>query len=78
MVISIVNDNSVDPDQTPHFAASDLGLHCLPMPLLWDAGHKWVNRVRKKKYFRSISYCLQNYISYNGVWRIHCRFRRFC
>ena len=22
--------NSVDPDQTPHNAASDLGLHCLP------------------------------------------------
>ena len=23
--------NSVDPDQTPHFAASDLCLHCLPL-----------------------------------------------
>ena len=23
--------NSVDPDQTPHFAASELGLHCLHM-----------------------------------------------
>ena len=23
--------NSGDPDQTPHYAASDLGLHCLPM-----------------------------------------------
>ena len=23
--------NSGDPDQTPHTAASDLGLHCLPM-----------------------------------------------
>ena len=22
--------NSVDPDQMPHFAASDQGLHCLP------------------------------------------------
>ena len=22
---------------------SDLGLHCLPMSLLWDARHKWVN-----------------------------------
>ena len=22
--------NSEDPDQTPHSAASDLGLHCLP------------------------------------------------
>ena len=24
---------SVDPDQTPHYVASDLGLHCLPMTL---------------------------------------------
>ena len=27
------NENRVDPDQTPHFAASNLGLHSLPMPL---------------------------------------------
>ena len=26
--------NNVDPDQTPHYVASDLGLHCLPMTLL--------------------------------------------
>ena len=26
--------NSGDPDQTPHSAASDLGLHRLPSPLL--------------------------------------------
>ena len=26
--------NSGDPDQTPRSAASDLGLHCLPMTLL--------------------------------------------
>ena len=25
--------NNVDPDQTPHDVASDLGLHCLPMTL---------------------------------------------
>ena len=25
--------NSGDPDQTPRFAASDLGLHCLPNTL---------------------------------------------
>ena len=28
---SVLNANSVDPDQTPRSAASDLGLHCLPM-----------------------------------------------
>ena len=27
--------NSVDPDQMPHFVASDLGLHCLPSFCLW-------------------------------------------
>ena len=26
--------NNVDPDQTPHNVASNLGLHCLPMTLL--------------------------------------------
>ena len=26
--------NNVDPGQTPHNVASDLGLHCLPMTLL--------------------------------------------
>ena len=30
---SIFDRNSVDPDQTPHSAAADLGLHCLPMSL---------------------------------------------
>ena len=27
--------NNVDPDQMPHFVASDLSLHCLPMTLIW-------------------------------------------
>ena len=40
--ISELNANRVDSDQTPRSAASDLGLHCLPVPLLWDAGFKWV------------------------------------
>ena len=38
--IPVFNANSVVPDQTPHDAASDLGLHYLPMSLLWDAKHK--------------------------------------
>ena len=29
------NASSVDPDQMPHFAASDLGVHCLSLFLLW-------------------------------------------
>ena len=31
--ISGLNANSVDPDQTPRSAASDLGLYCLPVYL---------------------------------------------
>ena len=41
--IPIFNANSIDPNQTPHSMASDLGLHCLPMLLLWDVKLKWVN-----------------------------------
>ena len=32
--IPVFNANSVDPDQTPHSAASYRGLHCLPITLL--------------------------------------------
>ena len=35
--------NSGDPDQTPRSAASDLGLHCLPITLLWVSRLQWVN-----------------------------------
>ena len=51
--ISKFNANSVDPDQTPRSAASDLGLRCLPMSFLWDARLKWVNT--------SYWYILSNY-----------------
>ena len=42
--MSLFNPNNVDPDQMPRSAASDLGLHCLSMSLLWDARCKWVKR----------------------------------
>ena len=35
--ILVFSANNVDPDQTPRSAASDHGLHCLPVSLLWDA-----------------------------------------
>ena len=35
--------NSLDPDQTPRSAASDLGLDCLQMSFSWDARHARVN-----------------------------------
>ena len=37
--------NSADPDQMPHFEASDLGLHCLPMSHKKDARLIWVNSI---------------------------------
>ena len=36
--------NSGDADQTLHFAASDLGLHCLPITPLGVSRLQWVKR----------------------------------
>ena len=38
----VFNVNSVETDQIPRSAASDLDLRCLPMSLLWDIGLKRV------------------------------------
>ena len=46
--MSELNANSVDPDQTPRSSASELGLHCLPMSLLWDARLKRVGETYPK------------------------------
>ena len=35
--------NSGDPDQTPHSAASELGLYCLPVTLLGVSSLQWDN-----------------------------------
>ena len=43
--MSELKANSVGPDQMPRSAASELGLHCLPMSLLWNARRKWVKRI---------------------------------
>ena len=40
--IPAFNANNVDSDQTPHYAASDLCLHCLPVSLVCDARYKCV------------------------------------
>ena len=42
--ISELKANIADTDQTPRSAASDLGIHRLPVSLLWDLRHKWVKR----------------------------------
>ena len=41
--------NSGDPDQTPHSAASDLGLHCLPVTLLGVSRLQSVKRYKVYK-----------------------------
>ena len=41
--------NSEDPDQTPHSAASDLGLHCLPITLLGVSRQQWQIRLKVLK-----------------------------
>ena len=40
--------NSEDPDETPHYVASYLGLRSLTMSHLWHARLKWVNRLNHK------------------------------
>ena len=54
-------------DQTSRFAASGLGLYCLPLSLLWDARHNWVNSIPERghsldsKTFYSIRYQMHDY-----------------
>ena len=40
--IPLLDETRVDLDQMSLSAASDLGLYCLQMSLLWDARLKWV------------------------------------
>ena len=48
--IPVLKANSVDPDQTPRSAASDLGLHCLQRLHSWDFIRlKWVKLQPKSK-----------------------------
>ena len=64
--ISELNANSIDPDQMLH---SDLGLHCLPISLLWDARLKWVNdETRKNMWIPSLTWCYT--LSYYSVKKI--------
>ena len=45
--------NSGDPDQTPHSAASDLGLHCLLITLLRVSRLQWVYSCIKMRYVKT-------------------------
>ena len=44
--------NSGDPDQMPHSVASDLGLHCLPITLLWVSRLQWVKQAMSKQFLK--------------------------
>ena len=55
--IQVLNKSSVDTDQTPRSAESDLGLHCL-----WDAKHKQADPVTALNTFLSAS--ISGYIYY--------------
>ena len=48
--------NSEDPDQTPHYAVSDLGLHCLPLSHKKDIGLIWVKNMSAVEAIWSVSF----------------------
>ena len=50
--------NSEDPDQTPRSAASDLGLHCLPIILLGISRTQWVKANYRIKF---VKFCIKLY-----------------
>ena len=53
--------NSGDPDQMPHSAASDLGLHYLPITLLGVSRLQWVKLVLLGQNHALSSDAAQNY-----------------
>ena len=53
---------SVDLDQTLRFAASDLGLYCLPLSLLWNVRHKWVYSTPERGYNLIIKHYILFYL----------------
>ena len=44
--------NSGDPDQTPHSAVSDLGLHCLLITFLGVTSLQWVKHWCQNRNFK--------------------------
>ena len=49
-ILNILQEKSEDPDQTLHFAVSELDLHCLPVFHKKEARLKWVevSEIKKK------------------------------
>ena len=71
-----IQANSVDPDQTPRFAASDLCVHCLPIaplhgtPGLYGLKDIKCHRQNVRTVFGLKFYCLMLF------WNIVCRFHK--
>ena len=57
--------NSRDPDQMPHSAASDLGLHCLPVTRLGVSSLQWVRPYLQLVQF-TVDYHLQRQFLFRG------------
>ena len=53
--------NSGDPDQMPHSATSDLGLHCLLNTLLGVSRLQWVNMQVRHKLQRDVFFFREVY-----------------
>ena len=51
-----INANSGDPDQMPHLAASELGLHCLQNIFLEVSRLKWVSLIATDGTFSAKKY----------------------
>ena len=60
--IFVFNANSVDPDQTPRSAVSDLDLHCLPMSLLLMLGRNMLRGNLRYTWHRlvNVTFCWFN------------------
>ena len=56
-----MRSNSGNPDQTPHFVASDLGLHYLPMSHKKEARHTWVKKCNYFAYLIRVAEILEVY-----------------
>ena len=58
MQVSVFNASS---------AASDLGLHCLPMSFLWDARHKWIECLLSKHCLFHFSCTILSFQKYDDL-----------
>ena len=54
-LFEILFANNVDPDQMPHYVASDLGLHCLPMTILPVSRLEWVKEAKAKNVVQPVA-----------------------